>query len=361
MQRAIELARLGWYTTRPNPRVGCVLVMNHAVKGEGWHERAGEAHAERRALDDAAALGHDIRGATAYVTLEPCSHTGRTPPCSEALIEAGVARVVIGAQDPNPSVDGRGIQMLEAAGIEVITGVLEPRCQNLNRGFNSRMQRGRPWVRVKLAMSLDARTADARGHSQWITGAPARDDVHRLRAESGAVMIGSGTLLADNPSLTVRLKGDWMQPQRVVLDSRLRMSPEARMLGREGVTQVFTASDDDRLRKGLLDAGALVQSCLADDNGGLDLADVLKSLAAEQINDVLVEAGPRLAGALAEAELVDEYVLYVAPMLIGDAGRALMSLPGRDRLHDALHLRFEDIQPVGDDLRIIARPVAATG
>ncbi|RJS94745.1 bifunctional diaminohydroxyphosphoribosylaminopyrimidine deaminase/5-amino-6-(5-phosphoribosylamino)uracil reductase RibD [Salinisphaera sp. Q1T1-3] len=358
MQRAIELARRGWYTTRPNPRVGCVIVSgNRVVRGEGWHERAGEAHAERRALDDLATRGHSAKGTTAYVTLEPCSHSGRTGPCTRALIESGVARVVVGAQDPNPVVDGRGIAALREAGIEVVTGVLAERCAALNRGFNQRMAHGRPRVRVKLAMSLDGRTAAADGSSQWISGTAAREDVHRLRAESGAVMIGRGTLAADDPSLTVRLDGDWMQPLRVVLDTRLSMSPQARMLEQSGETLVVTAADECEAADALEAAGARVLHAAGHDDG-LDLARILSVLAEREINDVLVEAGPTLAGALARAGLVDEFVIYVAPMLIGDAGRGLMALSGAVGLDDAMHLVFDQVEPVGPDLRITARPAS---
>ncbi|KEZ77889.1 bifunctional diaminohydroxyphosphoribosylaminopyrimidine deaminase/5-amino-6-(5-phosphoribosylamino)uracil reductase RibD [Salinisphaera hydrothermalis] len=355
MQRAVELARRGWYTTRPNPRVGCVITQGNVVRGEGWHERAGEGHAEVRALDDARARGNDPKGATVYVTLEPCSHSGRTPPCTQALIEAGVARVVIGAQDPNPSVNGQGIEALRAAGIEVVTGIMAETCAALNAGFNRRMTHGRPRVRVKLAMSLDGRTAAADGSSQWITGDVARDDVHRLRAESGAVLIGRGTLAADDPSLNVRLPGDWMPPLRVVLDSDLTMPAEARMLGVTGDTLVATASDDAARRRALESAGAEILT-VARQDGGLDLAQVLAALAEREINDVLVEAGPTLAGALTRAGLVDEFVIYVAPMLIGDNGRALMALSGAVGLDDAQALVFDNIEPVGADLKITARP-----
>lgn len=360
MQRAIELARRGWYTTRPNPRVGCVLVKHNSVIGEGWHERAGEAHAERRALADAAELGHDVRGASAYVTLEPCSHTGRTPACTQGLIEAGIACVVVGTRDPNPAVDGQGIQTLQDAGIDVVADVLAERCAALNPGFNHRMARGRPRVRVKLAMSLDACTADANGQSQWITGEAARDDVHRLRAESGAVLIGSGTLAADDPSLTVRLPGDWMQPLRVVLDRELSMRPTAHMLQLEGQTRVFTACADVARQEALQAAGATIETVAvnAAEPPGLDLSAVLERLADAEINDLLVEAGPTLAGTLARAGLVDEYVVYMAPMLIGDAGRGLMSLPGLTHLADAQRLAFSEVQCLGHDLRIVAHPLA---
>ncbi len=357
MVRAIELARSGWYTTAPNPRVGCVLVKADRIIGEGWHERAGEDHAEVRALADTAARGNNARRATAYVTLEPCSHTGRTPPCVDALIAAGVARVVLGAGDPNPAVDGRGIARLRAAGIEVLTGVEPQACRALNPRFNKRMQTGRPRLRVKLAMSLDGRTAAANGESQWITRAEARDDVHRLRAESGALMVGSGTALADNPSLTVRLPGEWRQPLRVVLDTRLRLPPDARMLGLPGETLVYTArGPEEPAWQALADAGASLHQVEAGE-GGLELAQMLADLGQREINDVLIEAGPTLAGALVARGLVDECMIYMAPMLLGDGGRGLLTLPGVLALADRIDLHIEDIAPVGADWRIRARPI----
>lgn len=356
MQRAVELARRGWYTTRPNPRVGCVVTQGNVVRGEGWHERAGEGHAEVRALADARDRGNDPKGATVYVTLEPCSHSGRTPPCTKALIDAGVVRVVIGAQDPNPDVDGQGIAALRDAGIEVVTGVMADTCAALNAGFNQRMACGRPRVRVKLAMSLDGRTAAADGSSRWITGDAARTDVHRLRAESGAVLTGSGTLASDDPSLNVRLPGDWAQPLRVVLDSDLAMRPAAaRMLGLDGATLVATASQDAERRRALEAAGAQILDVPRSDDG-LDLSRVLAALGEREINDVLVEAGPTLAGALTRARLVDEFVIYVAPLLIGADGRTLMTLSGVLSLEDAETLVFDNIEPVGADLKITARP-----
>lgn len=355
MQRAIELARRGWYTTRPNPRVGCVIVSDNRVIGEGWHERAGEAHAERRALADARDRGYAPENATAYVTLEPCSHTGRTPPCVDTLIEAGVACVVLGAQDPNPAVDGRGIAALRAAGIEVVTDVLAGQCEALNPGFNMRMRVHRPRVRLKLAMSLDGRTAAANGESQWITGDAAREDGHRLRAESGAVLVGRGTANADDPSLNVRLPGHWDQPLRIVLDTRLTMAPKAKMLALDGVTYIFTASRARERIAALEAAGARVVT-VAGAVGGIDLAAVMRVLGQDQVNDVLVESGATLAGALVTAELVDEYIIYMAPLLLGDAARGLLSLPGVTRLADARHLMIDAIEPVGSDWRITARP-----
>ena len=355
MQSAIELARNGWYTTRPNPRVGCVLVRDESVIGEGWHERAGQAHAEKAALADVDQRGNTARGATAYVTLEPCSHTGRTAPCTDALIGAEVARVVIGAADPNPQVDGRGVARLREAGIEVITDILSQRCAALNHGFNQRMRARRPRVRVKLAMTLDGRTAAANGSSQWITGEAARDDVHRLRAESGAVMIGRATLQADDPSLTVRLSSQWPQPLRVVLDSGLAIPPGARMLALEGDTLVYTASTDTARIRAVEQTGARVikiEQC----DAGLDLVAVLADLGGREINDVLVEAGPTLAGALAGADLIDEYLIYMAPKLLGDGGRGLLHLPQIGRIQDARQLTIDSIEPCGCDWRITARP-----
>lgn len=357
MARAIELARNGWYSTAPNPRVGCVLVGDDTIIGEGWHERAGQAHAEVRALADAAARSHDVHGATAYVTLEPCSHHGRTPPCADTLVAAGIGRAVIGAHDPNPKIDGRGIERLRDAGIEVSTGVEQAACAALNTGFNQRMVTGRPRICVKLAMTLDGRTAAANGESQWITGSEARDDVQHLRAAAGAVVIGSGTLLADDPALNVRLPGDWRQPMRVVLDSRLRTPANARMLGLPGETRIYTAVAAHTPQwQALVAAGAELQNVTADGDH-LDLDRVLDDLGEQAINDVLVEAGPTLAGALAAQALVDEYIIYMAPQLLGDGGRGLLTLPGAQALGDRINLSIEDIQPVGDDWRICAQPV----
>lgn len=358
MQRALELAYRGWYGTRPNPRVGCVVVRAERIIGEGWHERAGEAHAERRALADVERRGHSARGATVYVTLEPCSHIGRTGPCVDALIEAGVACVVIASRDPNPAIDGRGMTRLRDAGIAVVEDVLNQPCTELNAGFNCRMQLGRPRVRVKLAMSLDGRTAAANGESRWITGDGARDDVHRLRAECGAVMTGRGTALADDPSLNVRLSGDWLQPLRVVLDSRLALPATARMLALDGDTLIYTASHDAERIAALEAAGARVQSVqsVQEDTAGVKLEVVLAALGAAEINDVLVEAGPTLAGALAEAGLIDQYIFYMAPRLLGDKARGLLHMPGADTLADARDLVIDAVDPVGADWRITARP-----
>jgi len=299
MRRALELAERGLYTTDPNPRVGCVLVRAERVVGEGWHERAGQAHAEVNALR---AAGDAAAGATAYVTLEPCAHTGRTPPCTQALIEARVSRVVYAIGDPNP-VSGAGAAALRAAGIEVQGELLAAEARALNPGFFKRMQSGLPWVRVKLGASLDGRTALANGASRWVTGPPARQDAQRFRARSSVVLSGSGTVLADDPALNVRIDGATRQPLRVLLDSELRVPPTARMFDREGPALVFTASTDAGRLGELARRGVLVESVPRAPGGGLALQTVLRRLAELAANEVWVEAGARLAGALLQARL----------------------------------------------------------
>lgn len=348
MARALQLAAQGLNTTTPNPRVGCVLVKDEMLVGEGWHVRAGEPHAEVHALR---AAGKKARGATAYVTLEPCSHHGRTPPCADALVEAGVARVVCAMQDPNPQVAGQGIARLREAGIEVECGLMEAAARELNVGFVSRMTRGRPWVRSKIAASLDGRTALANGASQWITGEAARQDVQQWRARSCAVLTGIGTVLADDPQLNVRIETE-RQPLRVVLDSALRMPPSARML-QSGKVLVCTASQDIGVRAALERQGAEVV-CLPDATGRIDLTAVLLELAQRGINEVLVEAGRMLNGALLQAGLVDELVLYLAPQMLGDAARGMADLGELSRLEQRVELAWRDVRRVGEDLRITA-------
>jgi diaminohydroxyphosphoribosylaminopyrimidine deaminase/5-amino-6-(5-phosphoribosylamino)uracil reductase len=351
MAHALRLAARGLHTTDPNPRVGCVIVSGDDIIGEGWHMRAGEAHAEVAALAQA---GTGALGATAFVTLEPCCHHGRTPPCTDALVKAGVARVVVGMEDPNPQVAGKGIKALEAAGISVTRGVLATQAAVLNPGFVSRMQTGRPYVRSKLAMSLDGRTAMASGESQWITGTPARDDVQRLRARASAVLSGIGTVLADDPALNVRLKDvEVQQPLRVILDSRLQLPPTARLLGLPGKTLVLTGSADDTKRAALANAGAEVATVPLDGDR-LDLNRVMQVLGERGINEVHVEAGAVLNGALLQVGLVDELVIYVAPHLMGDAARGLFSLPGLARMDQRINLSISDIRAVGEDWRITA-------
>lgn len=365
MARALRLADLGRYTADPNPRVGCVLVRDGRVVGEGWHRRAGGPHAERIAL---AAAGDLARGATAYVTLEPCCHHGRTPPCTEALIGAGVARVVAAMVDPNPLVAGKGLEQLWDAGIAAESGLLEAQARALNPGFVSRMERGRPWCRCKLAASLDGRTAMASGESRWISSEASRRDVQRLRARSSAIVTGVETVLADDPSLDVRLAAEDLpgmepgepvrQPLRVVVDSRLRTPPTARLLTRPGATLIAgvagvagVAGADGARAAALARAGARVLGLPAD-RGRVDLGALLQRLAEEGVNEVLLESGPTLAGAALAGGLVDELIVYVAPHLMGDQARSLLRLPGLSRMDQRIALHLEEVRRIGPDLRL---------
>lgn len=355
MSRALQLARRARYTTQPNPRVGCVIVKDGVVVGEGFTSPVGGPHAEAVALKQA---GERARGATVYVTLEPCSHHGRTPPCADALVSAGVARVVFAVQDSNPLVGGRGLERLVAAGIAVETGVLEAEARALNAGFLRRMAGGLPHVRVKLAMSLDGRTAMASGESQWITGAAARRDVQKLRADSGAVVTGVGTVLADDPSLTVRPEEwtDWptalppVQPLRVVVDSLLQTPASARMLSLPGHTVIATAEDHDEERAQWLRAAGAEIWPLPTLAGRVLLRALLEKLREAQVNDVLVEAGPTLASAFLAAGVVDELVVYQAPTLLGSTARPLLDLP-LSQMAEQKRLRVLDMRMVGDDCR----------
>ncbi|TFH86542.1 bifunctional diaminohydroxyphosphoribosylaminopyrimidine deaminase/5-amino-6-(5-phosphoribosylamino)uracil reductase RibD [Billgrantia azerbaijanica] len=366
MARALELARRGLYTTDPNPRVGCVLVKHQRLVGEGWHVRAGEPHAEIHALR---AAGEEARRATAYVTLEPCSHHGRTGPCAAALIEAGVRKVVVAMVDPNPQVAGRGIAMLREAGVEVEVGLLEADARALNPGFVSRMARGRPFVRLKMAMSLDGRTAMASGESQWITGPHARTAVQRLRARASAILTGVESVIFDNSRLTVRPAQLGLadaeaiaarQPLRVVVDTRLRLPVAAACLREPGRTLVATVAGHDAARRTRLEAaGAEVHVFPAGADGRVDLAALLRYLAErEAVNELLLETGATLAGAMLDAELVDEMQLFVAPTLLGGEARPLFALPGLERMAQQRPLEILDIRAVGRDWRITARPVS---
>ncbi|HJU06853.1 MAG TPA: bifunctional diaminohydroxyphosphoribosylaminopyrimidine deaminase/5-amino-6-(5-phosphoribosylamino)uracil reductase RibD [Rhodanobacteraceae bacterium] len=391
MARALRLAQRGLYTTQPNPRVGCVIARGGEIVGEGWHQRAGEPHAEVFALR---AAGERGRGATAYVTLEPCAHYGRTPPCADALVEDGIARVVAACEDPNPKTAGSGLRLLREAGIEVQSGLMCEAARELNRGFLSRMERGRPWVRVKLAMSLDGRTALANGESKWITGEVARADVQRWRARSSAILTGAGTARTDNPRLTVRLPAfkplsplgrgqgegaaklspkvpphpnplpdgerekhfgaSFVSPLRVVLDPKLdALQSNAHLFDGSAPTLVLHAPgaqpSDDRYAQTELAAIEL------DSNGKLDLHAVMRLLAQKQINELQVEAGPRLCGALFEAGLVDELLLYVAPVLLGDSARPLLSVPPLENMMQRRALRVIDQRRVGGDMRMLLR------
>jgi diaminohydroxyphosphoribosylaminopyrimidine deaminase/5-amino-6-(5-phosphoribosylamino)uracil reductase len=360
MQRALELAARGLATTDPNPRVGCVIAHGTLMVAEGWHEHAGEAHAEVVALR---AAGAQAAGATVYVTLEPCSHHGRTAPCVEALVRARVARVVYAATDPNPQVNGRGAEALSRAGVAVEAGLLESEALELNCGFVKRMQQGRPWVRLKLAMSLDGRTALASGESRWISGEAARQDVQHWRARSSAILTGIGTVLADDPQLDVRVPDDasghgTRQPLRVVLDRHLRTPPQARLLSAGGEVLILTtlaALQDARAGAPLSTRGARIESVPADGER-LALGAVLERLGELEVNELLVEAGPTLSGELVRQSLVDELLLYVAPKLLGDKARPLLELPALAGLSEARAFTLLDTQPFGDDLRLRLRP-----
>ncbi len=386
MARALRLAERGRYGTHPNPRVGCVIVKDGDVVGEGWHQRAGEPHAEVHALREAGERAH---GAEVFVTLEPCSHHGRTPPCADALVQAGVVKVWAAMQDPNPLVSGQGLERLRAAGIATESGLLEKDAQRLNRGFVSRMTRGRPFVVLKLGMSLDGRTSMASGESQWITGAEARADVHRLRAEAGAIMVGPGTVLADDPQLTVRVSPSDLaaaihgatagaelppatpsmaspaggnsaiqgtvpylrQPDRIVLDTRAQAPATARVWS-EGARRLWLTAGE-----GAAPAGVERLVCATDVNGALDLAAALQLLGQKQVNEVLLECGPRLAGSFLQAGLVDEVVAYVAPSFLGHEARPFATLPGLEKLSQRLQWRFAGVRQVGADLRLTLQPV----
>ena len=416
MARALDLARRGLYSTGPNPRVGCVIARGGRVVGEGWHRYAGEPHAEIHAL---AAAGGDARGATAYVTLEPCRHTGRTGPCTRALIEAGIVKVVAAMPDPDPRVAGQGFAELAEAGIEVETGLMEASARALNRGFVSRHERGRPWVRCKLAATLDGRTATATGESRWITGEAARADVHRLRARADAVLTGIGTLLSDDPRLDARVEDvraedarmedartedtgclapPMQPPMRVIVDSRLRTPPAARALSAPGTVLIATiggagatgdigtlgggrTTGDDGAEgsvgggsitrepgdilaatagavarmRALVEAGVEIVP-LPDVGGRVSLPALMAALAGRGVNEVHTECGPTLAGALLESGLVDEIVVYLAPALLGDAARGMFTLPGVVAMRDRLRLEITGVARLGADLRIDAVP-----
>lgn len=355
MLEAIQLAKKGWYTTRPNPRVGCVLVKDDKVIGRGWHQQAGQAHAEINALDDA---NGQAEGATAYVTLEPCSHFGKTPPCCDALIQAKVKRVVVAMLDPNPLVSGQGIKRLKEAGIEVVSGVLEKEAFALNRGFIKRMTDNRPFIRCKMAASLDGQTALSSGDSKWITSTEARQDVQRLRAESCAILTGIGTVLADDPSMTVRdNKFNLISPPaRIILDSQLKISTSAKILNGAGQVYVFTSED----QLGLDKAKQLQQQGISlygvdTQPLGLDLQQILSKLAELQFNEVLLETGKTLAGSMLSAALVDELIIYLAPKLMGCVGRGMFDLSAINTMQDVMDLKIEDVRSIGKDIRFTLR------
>jgi diaminohydroxyphosphoribosylaminopyrimidine deaminase/5-amino-6-(5-phosphoribosylamino)uracil reductase len=350
MARALQLAERGMWTTTPNPRVGCVLTQDGEIVGEGWHEKAGEPHAEVNALR---AAGERARGATAYVTLEPCSHHGRTPPCAEALVAAGVARMVAAMSDPNPLVAGKGLAMLRAAGIEATSGLLENEARELNIGFVSRMTRGRPWLRLKAAASLDGKTALNNGISQWITGPDARRDGHRWRARACAILTGIGTVRDDDPQLLVRDVETTRQPLRVVVDSRLETPLSARIL--QGGPVLVAGAVDDEKRANLLRAAGAEVVLLPNAAGKVELKDLLEELGRRGINEVHAEAGFKLNGSLLREGLVDELLLYLAPCLIGHDASGLFNLPELTSLDGKRHLQIRDLRQIGEDIRLIAR------
>lgn len=352
MRRALALAEQAMFTTTPNPRVGCVIVQDERVIGEGFTQPAGQDHAEVQAMKDARARGETLRGATAYVTLEPCSHYGRTPPCAKGLIEAGVKRVIAAMEDPNPVVAGRGLAMLRDAGVDVRCGLLEQEAREINIGFVARMTRGTPWVRLKVAASLDGKTALNNGASQWITGAAARADGHAWRARACAILTGIGTVREDDPSLTVREVQTTRQPLRIVVDSHLDISPAARVLA-DGNALVVCADGDAARVARLRDLGVEVLD-LPNANGKVELPALLRVLGERQLNEIHVEAGYKLNGSLLREHCVDELLAYFAPCILGDA-QGMFHLPALSSLDDKLTLRFTDVRTIDNDLRVMAR------
>ena len=351
MAHALRLAERGLLTATPNPRVGCVVVRDGQIVGEGWHERAGEAHAEVHALR---AAGERTRGATAYVTLEPCNHTGRTPPCTNALIESGIKKVVAAMADPNPLVAGTGLRALSEAGLETAVGLLEIQARELNMGFISRMTRKRPWSRMKFAASLDGKTALNSGASQWMTGEHARRDGHIWRARSCGVLTGIGTVKDDDPQLTVRAIETTRQPRKILVDSRLEVALSAKIFDGSEVL-IFCASADQKKRAALADKNATVIQ-LPDDRGKVDLAAMMQELGKHEMNEVLIEAGTKLNGSLLHAGLIDELIIYLAPHLIGDLARGMFGMPELTVLSERRALTIMDTRQIGNDIRITARP-----
>lgn len=352
MAVALRLAENGLNTTHPNPRVGCVIAKDGRVIGQGWHKKTGDHHAEVYALEDA---GVRADGATAYVTLEPCSHHGNTPPCAEALIAAGVQRVICGMPDPNPEVAGNGIKRLQSAGIEVESGLMSAQAEALNEGFLKRMRHGMPWVRLKMAQSLDGHIALANGTSQWISGLPARNDVQQWRARSDAILTGVGTILADNPSLNVRIEEAARQPLRVIADSHWRCPHDAKLLNDGGGPVLIAGLEEHRIPDSLADSSA--EFCVLPSRQGLvDLKALLKELGSRGINEVQVEAGSRIGGSLLEQQLIDELLIYQAPILLGGGAVSPFATPRLDNMEHRVHLRWLDSRRIGNDLRLRLRP-----
>ena len=350
MSQALQLAEKGLYSTSPNPRVGCVIVRDGKIAGSGWHVQTGQPHAEINALNIA---GRAAQGATVYLTLEPCSHYGRTHPCAEALIRAKVAKVIIAMQDPNPLVAGRGASLLKQSGINVLVGLMGERAKDLNVGFVSRMINNRPWVRMKIAASLDGKTALNNGVSQWITGEAARHDGHRFRARSCAVLTGIGTVLEDDPQLSVRFIETSRQPLRIIIDSQLKIPTTAKVLRGEGEL-IFTTTDNKERISALKEAGAR-PIILPSEKGKIDLAGLMQILADFEINELLVEAGNRLSSAFIREGLVDELIIYLAPHLIGNRAMGMLQLPELTDLSEKYNLKIKDLRMVGEDIRIMSR------
>ncbi|MFZ1180410.1 MAG: bifunctional diaminohydroxyphosphoribosylaminopyrimidine deaminase/5-amino-6-(5-phosphoribosylamino)uracil reductase RibD [Herbaspirillum sp.] len=352
MMLALQQAERGMFITMPNPRVGCIIVKDRRIIGAGFTQPPGGNHAEIEAMRDARECGSDMRDATVYVTLEPCGHFGRTPPCADALIEAGIGRVVAAMPDPNPLVSGKGLEKLQAAGIAVVTGILQEQAYEMNIGFFKRMQQGTPWIRMKSAASLDGKTALHNGKSQWITGQAARGDGHFWRARACAIITGIGTIKDDDPRLNVRAIDTPRQPRRIVIDSKLTLSPSATILAGGG-TWVFTANEDRAKIAALADRGADI-IVLPNADGKVDLPRVMQELGKRQLNEVHIEAGAKLNASLIRARCVDELLLYLAPSLLGE-GRNMFDLPALDDLSGRMMLRFHEIRQIGEDLRILAR------
>ena len=354
MAEALRLAERGLYTTDPNPRVGAVVVKDGRIVGRGFHKKAGEPHAEVLALKEAGAAA---QGATLYVTLEPCSHHGKTPPCAGAVIAAKVARVVAAMTDPNPVVSGKGFELIKGAGIAIAQGLMETEARALNPGFISRMTRGRPWVRSKLAVSLDGRTALADGESKWISGEASRWDVHHWRARSSAVLTGIGTLLKDDPSLNVRLEGEWRQPMKIVIDPNLSTPPDAKIFKQDpDAVYIATTVDDEEEHVLLNDVGANIQVFAEKAGGMMDMKLVLETLSQLECNEVLVEAGAGMNGPLLAAGLIDELIVYMAPNVLGDTARGMFSLPPLHGMDQRREFEITDIRKIGNDLRLMLRP-----
>jgi len=354
MARALKLARRGLYSTHPNPRVGCVITKNDQILTEGWHQKTGGPHAEAHAIYQTSA---DLNGSSAYVTLEPCSHQGRTPPCCDALIKAGITRVVIASMDPNPRVNGSGLEALNHAGITVEKGLMEDQARELNKGFFSLHEKFRPWVRLKTAASLDGRTAMASGESQWITAESARTDGQRFRAQSSAILTGINTVLVDDPSLTVRINGAERQPMRIILDSKLQMPVDAKLFQSSGEILILTCQQgESETALRLKDKGASIMTLTAE-HERLSLTEVLDTLAVMNISELHVEAGRTLTGEFLKQDLADEIVIYLAPTILGDGARGMFSIPGLEKLSQRKEVSWFDQRMIGDDLRLILRVI----